>query len=185
MPRLNGLSLAGGVAVAKALARFGLSSVALKWPNDIFHEEQKLGGILVEVFGQTAGPVSVVIGIGLNVEMPPAVGRHIDQAWTDLYRAMGSAGRARNRLAGVVLDELASCVQMFEKEGWPAFQAQWRDYDIYHGRQIDIHTTDGVEQGVYLGVDADGGLILGQGQKRKIFHAGDVSLRHASEREKA
>jgi BirA family biotin operon repressor/biotin-[acetyl-CoA-carboxylase] ligase len=180
MARLNGLSLAAGVAVARALDRLGVAGVALKWPNDIYHEERKLGGILVEVFGQTAGPVAAVLGVGLNVDMPPSAGQAIDQSWTDLRRAMPGAGLVRNRLAGLVLDEMVETALLFTREGWPAFQGLWRAFDAYEGREVEVHTAERIEQGIYLGVDADGGLILGQDGSRRVFHAGDVSLRHAS-----
>ena len=182
MARLNGLSLAAGVAAARALERFGLSDVALKWPNDIFYDERKLGGILVEVFGQTAGPVSAVIGIGLNVDMPSTAGLEIDQAWIDLRTAMPEAGRSRNLLAGALLEELVETALVFSREGWPSFQKLWHRYDAYKGREVAVHTSDSIEKGIYIGVDAEGGLVLAQGDRRRVFHAGDVSLRQLSER---
>lgn len=182
MAKLNGLSLAAGVAVARALERLGLAGVALKWPNDIYHEERKLGGILVEVFGQTSGPVFAIIGAGINVDMPRSAGQAIDQAWTDLRRAMPGADSLRNKLAGLVLDELIETALVFSREGWPAFQGLWQVFDAYEGREVEVHMPDGIVQGVYRGVDSEGGLVLEQDGRRRIFHAGDVSLRPGAER---
>jgi len=177
MARLNGLSLAAGVATARALERFGLRDAALKWPNDIHHRDRKLGGILVEVLGQSTGPVSAIVGVGLNVDMPPAAGRDIDQEWTDLARSIPQAGRERNRLAALVVDELMIASTSFAQAGWSAFQRAWAAYDTYRGRAVVLHTSGGTEQGTYMGVDDDGGLILRQGAGQRIFHAGEVSLR--------
>ena len=180
MARLNGLSLVVGVAVVRALERLGVEGVALKWPNDLHVDERKLGGILVEVFGQTAGPVSAVIGIGLNFHMPAAPGQAIDQQWTDLKRIAPDLDGGRNRLAGLLIDELVQAVIRFTKAGWPAFQEAWRQRDGYRGRAVEVHTSAGMERGIYLGVDDDGGLVLQQGGGRRVFHAGEVSLRAAT-----
>ena len=67
----SGLSLAIGVAIVRALRTAGVEGVGLKWPNDILWRERKLGGILVEVSGEAHDNHSVVIGIGLNVHIPP------------------------------------------------------------------------------------------------------------------
>ncbi|MGI9295270.1 MAG: biotin--[acetyl-CoA-carboxylase] ligase, partial [Pseudomonadales bacterium] len=67
---LEGMSLAVGVVVARALKACGVAPVQLKWPNDVLHEGAKLGGILLEMTGDAAGACQVVVGIGLNVSMP-------------------------------------------------------------------------------------------------------------------
>ena len=61
---LEGLSLAVGVAVARALAACDVPAVQLKWPNDVLHDGAKLGGILLEMTGDAAGACQVVVGVG-------------------------------------------------------------------------------------------------------------------------
>jgi BirA family biotin operon repressor/biotin-[acetyl-CoA-carboxylase] ligase len=61
-----------GVAVIKALNNHGIQGVGLKWPNDIYWQQKKLGGILVEVTGEVNGPCSAVIGLGLNLHLSSA-----------------------------------------------------------------------------------------------------------------
>lgn len=81
---LEGLSLAVGVAVARALAANGLPAVQLKWPNDVIFRGAKLGGVLLEMTGDAAGVCQIVVGVGLNVAMPDSAAVAIDQAWTDI-----------------------------------------------------------------------------------------------------
>lgn len=181
MASLNGLSLVAGVAAAQAVARMGIPGVALKWPNDIHIEERKLGGILVEVFGQTAGPVSAIIGIGINVDMPADYGRDIDQEWIDIRRALSGRQPERNRLAGLLIDELIGALVLFTEKGWIAFESSWQERDLYRGREVEIHTSKGVERGTYTGVNSSGGLMLKQRGSVRVFHAGDVSLRSVGE----
>ena len=68
---LGALSLAVGVAVLRALAKMDIAGAGLKWPNDIVHEGRKLGGILIDLRGEAAGPAYVVVGVGINIRMPP------------------------------------------------------------------------------------------------------------------
>ncbi len=86
-PTFSALSLAVGVAAVNALRRLGIEGVGLKWPNDLIWQQRKLGGILIEMRGESAGPAQVVIGIGINVHMPAAVRLH----------AGGTTGRAHRR----------------------------------------------------------------------------------------
>src|SRR5690606_35135199 len=64
---VDGLSLVVGISVARALERLGASGIKLKWPNDVFWGDRKLGGILVELRGELATDCHVVIGVGVNV----------------------------------------------------------------------------------------------------------------------
>jgi BirA family transcriptional regulator, biotin operon repressor / biotin---[acetyl-CoA-carboxylase] ligase len=84
-----GLSLAMGVAVIRALRQHNIHDVGLKWPNDIYYQGKKLGGILIEVSGETDGPCAAVIGLGLNLFLPETQTQSITQAWTDLTRIIG------------------------------------------------------------------------------------------------
>ena len=78
--------LVAGIAAAEALHALGARHVKLKWPNDLVVEDgatlRKLGGLLVEGGGEHGGPVRAVIGLGLNVRMPAAFARDIDQPWS-------------------------------------------------------------------------------------------------------
>jgi BirA family biotin operon repressor/biotin-[acetyl-CoA-carboxylase] ligase len=62
-PTFSALSLAVGVAAVRALRRLGIDGVGLKWPNDLMWQQRKLGGILIEMRGESAGPAQVVIGL--------------------------------------------------------------------------------------------------------------------------
>src|SRR5690554_2642957 len=99
---LDGLSLVLGVAVADTLEALGVSGVRLKWPNDIFLPEGKLGGILVELQGELQeGVVQVVAGIGINVHMNRA--DEVEQAWTSLVRHSPDGGWSRNEIASALI----------------------------------------------------------------------------------
>src|SRR6185312_1768654 len=95
-----------GVCSLRALASLGVDGARLKWPNDLLVEDRKLGGILIELRAESAGPACVVIGIGLNVSLGAELLQSIAEmgvAATDLASA-GLAGRAsRNELAASLI----------------------------------------------------------------------------------
>ncbi|WP_146908190.1 bifunctional biotin--[acetyl-CoA-carboxylase] ligase/biotin operon repressor BirA [Arenimonas daejeonensis] len=176
---LQGLSLAVGVAVAEALHALGYTQVGLKWPNDLMADGRKLGGILVEVGGDAAGPMRVVIGLGLNVAMPVSVAESIGQPWCDLA-SLSSAPPSRHAVSVALLDALLPMLARFEREGLRPFIADWNRYDLLLGHAVHVFEGGRVHEGVAAGIADDGALRLTQpdGGERH-FHAGEASLRAA------
>ncbi|HQU17353.1 MAG TPA: bifunctional biotin--[acetyl-CoA-carboxylase] ligase/biotin operon repressor BirA [Gammaproteobacteria bacterium] len=173
---LGGLSLAVGVALVGALRDVGVDSVELKWPNDVVCGGRKLAGILLDLAGESSGPCSAVIGVGVNVEMPAAAGARIDQPWTDLM-AVAGAPVSRNRLAGRVLHRLALTAERFAREGFAPFLDEWREVDAAAGKTVDLLLPDRTVSGRAEGVDPDGALVLQIDGERHRFVAGELRLR--------
>jgi len=180
LARLGGLSLVAGVAVAEALHACGHRDVRLKWPNDLVVEQagglRKLGGLLVEGGGEHGGPVRAVIGIGLNVHMPEAFARDIDQPWCDLDALGGT--HARNAIASAVLSRLLPALADFDRDGLEPFLVRYAPLDALAGRAIDVHLHDGTATAVAEGLAPDGALRvrLDDGAVR-VLHSGEVSVR--------
>jgi BirA family transcriptional regulator, biotin operon repressor / biotin---[acetyl-CoA-carboxylase] ligase len=178
-PQLSALSLAVGVACARAMRRAGLAAVMLKWPNDLRVGDDKLGGILIEQRGEAGGACRVVIGIGLNVAMTPAQAGDLGQPWISLQAALAAAGREpppRNALAAALLDELAAALLEFDAAGFVPFLHDWNALDLIANRPVRL---DGAEplQGIARGVDPQGALIVEAQGRRHHVHSGEVSLR--------
>ena len=179
---LAGLSLAVGVAVARALDAEGFAGVALKWPNDLIHRHLKFGGILIELNGDALGPSTTVIGIGLNVRLPAAARKDIAQPVTDLASIAGRKGPAidRNRLFARLLAELAAVLRQYANEGFAPFGAEWQHRHAYQGKVVRLLLPDGATvTGKVAGVDASGALVLADGPRRARFLSGEISLRRA------
>lgn len=177
---LGGLSLSMGVAVNTALQEAGLSSAGLKWPNDVYWQQQKLAGILIEIDGESSGPCRAVVGVGINFDMRDADTAAIDQVWTDLVRAMASEGReppSRNSLAGIVLRCLVQGLETFEKNGFSAVHDEWKRWDLCDGRPVMLRIASQEIVGLGRGVDEHGALLLETEGAIRSYHAGEVSLR--------
>ncbi|WP_017364552.1 biotin--[acetyl-CoA-carboxylase] ligase [Methylococcus capsulatus] len=174
----SGLSLAVGVAVVRALRAQGIGDAALKWPNDILWSRRKLGGILIEVRGEANDQYAVVIGIGLNVNLPDSHAVAIDQDWIDLARIPGGAAVSRNRLIAGMLNELAPLLTDYETTGLAPYLEEWRGYHGFEGAQASVQQGDWVWTGRIVGVSGEGLLLLAceDGPVRE-FASGDVRVR--------
>jgi BirA family transcriptional regulator, biotin operon repressor / biotin---[acetyl-CoA-carboxylase] ligase len=177
---LGGLSLAVGVALVRAARALGAQDVQLKWPNDLLHAARKLGGILIEMQGDALGPSTVVIGIGVNVQFPPALRAQIDQPATDLVRA-GIVTRDRNLILATLLRELGTALDEFAQGGFAAFRAEWQRYHAFQNAAVVLSRSDGITlHGTAHGVDSHGALLLDTAQGRERVLSGEISLRGAA-----
>lgn len=175
---LGALSLAAGVAVLRALQKQGVAGAGLKWPNDIVHEDRKLGGILIDLRGEAAGPAYVVVGVGLNVRLPP---QSIESLRTQGIEAadlatLGAMPR-RGAVAAALVTELALALEEFAARGFAAFAAEWRAADALAGRAVRVLHGEQAEEGVARGVDEDGALLLDAGSSTHRVLAGEVTVR--------
>jgi BirA family biotin operon repressor/biotin-[acetyl-CoA-carboxylase] ligase len=176
---LSALSLGVGVAVARALARAGARGVMLKWPNDIWLHDRKVGGVLIELKAEASGPAHVVIGVGLNVDLPAAARREIEAGGARVA-ALADACTvppSRNLVAGAILDELLSMLEQFEREGFAAFRDAWTALDGLNGRAARVLLGHTVISGTARGVDQEGALLLDTGDGLRRFVSGEASLR--------
>ena len=176
---LSGFSLAIGVAVVRALRQQQIDGIGLKWPNDIYWQGQKLGGILVEVSGEANGPCTAVIGLGLNLFLPDRQAASITQAWTDLSKVTGQQQPPRNQLAGVLLNHLLPVIMEFETTGVAAYIDEWRRYDCLKEQAVRLFMFDQQIEGIAQGVDDQGLFVLRTVEDdTRVFASGEVSFNH-------
>lgn len=175
---LAGLSLAVGVAVVNALQNYGLANIGLKWPNDIVYNHSKLGGILIEMAGDAAGPCQVVIGVGLNLEMPKTgEASGIEQSWIDMRTLLQHQPVERNRLVGLILRELLLTLPQFQQHGLTYFQPRWQQLDVLTGKPVAMHLAEKQLHGIAEGIDPQGNLLVKIDGDTHRFHSGEVSVR--------
>ena len=176
MAAMAGFPLACAVILADALQTQGIAGLGVKWPNDLWLHGRKCAGLLIQLRGEAQGPCEVTLGFGINVNMPPAAGADIDQAWTALAQHHGP--QDRNRLLAALLPALTDGFARYERDGLAGFAARWQALDVLAGRSVRILAADGAIDGRALGIDADGALrvALDAGGERR-FHSGEVSVR--------
>lgn len=170
------LSLAVGIAVARALHELGYQKVGLKWPNDLYLQGKKLGGILVDVISHAGQGMRVIIGVGLNVAMQISE-EEIDQPWTSLLAANFEAAKTRNICVAAILNEAFDMLDQFAENGSAYVQKHWPDFDLAVGREVIVITEEGENSGLGAGVDNQGRFKLQTNKELKTFHHAEVSLR--------
>jgi len=179
------LPLMASVSVARAIRRAGVVTAGIKWPNDIQVAGKKLAGILVEVQSDADGGMAAVIGAGVNVSMPAAADglNGIGQPWTDLSSHSGQTvgDDFRDRVCGMLLDELLRGLDLYAQQGFGAFVAEWNRLDVLRGRLVTISGESETAVGTAAGISARGGLLLQDEEPAgsaglREYLAGEVSV---------
>ena len=170
----SGLSLAVGAMLAESVAAHLDIQLQLKWPNDLFYQERKLGGVLVELLGEQDGGHNAVIGFGLNVRMGRDDEGIIERPGTDLATASGSEVD-RNSLAAKILGKLVSGLTEINHSGMPKWLEAWRHRDMLLGRAVIVDGTPPVS-GIAAGIDDSGALLLHTETGHCSVAGGEVSV---------
>ncbi len=182
---LPALTLAIGLGAIEALEKLGIDGVQLKWPNDLIADDGKLGGILTESQSQANGAITIVTGMGLNIDLGADLdfGPDTDQARhvADLA-GFADALPARDELAAGLIDGLFSVFVDFESSGFDRFVQRWSDKDWLVGRELTIDTPQHQVTGTGAGIADDGALLVdtGLGAIRRVT-SGSVVMAGARE----
>ncbi|VTR60505.1 Bifunctional protein BirA [Serratia fonticola] len=172
-----GLSLVIGIVMAEVLQRLGAEQVRVKWPNDLYLNDRKLAGILVELTGKTGDAAQLVLGAGINMAMRETNASQIDQRWINLQEAGITIDR--NELAAKLLNELRNSLRQFEIDGLAPFISRWRKLDNFIDRPVKLLIGEQQIFGIARGIDQQGALLLEQEGVIKPFIGGEISLRSA------
>ncbi|MDR9890059.1 bifunctional biotin--[acetyl-CoA-carboxylase] ligase/biotin operon repressor BirA [Pseudenterobacter timonensis] len=172
-----GLSLVIGIVMAEVLHDLGASDVRVKWPNDLYLNDRKLAGILVELTGKTGDAAQIVIGAGINMVMRHVESEVVNQGWINLQEAGITIDR--NTLAARMIGELRSALRIFEQEGLTPFLSRWEKLDNFIHRPVKLIIGDKEIYGTSRGIDAQGALLLEQDGIIKPWVGGEISLRSA------
>jgi len=172
----EGISLAVGVAVARALDQLGVSDLQLKWPNDVLWSSKKLGGILIEVVGDPSGVCHLVVGLGLNLKTTKSMTQTIDQPWVALDAILQESPN-RNRVATCLLNHILPVLSTYEALGFSVYKSEWELLNAHANRSVDLYMGSVQTAGIVRGVNDAGALLLETEKGLEVFHGGEVSLR--------
>ena len=172
-----GLSLVIAIVMPEVLQDFGADKVRVKWPNDLYLQDRKLAGILVELTGKTGDAAQIVIGAGLNMVMRHVETDIVNQGWITLQEA--GVNIDRNALAVRLIKELRESLVLFEQEGLAPFLPRWEKLDNFIHRPVKLIIGDKEIFGISRGIDAQGALLLEQDGILKPWVGGEISLRSA------
>ncbi len=164
---LNGLSLVIGLSAVKVIrAMFSISKLQLKWPNDIYYQHQKLGGILIENKLQGEN-LYAVIGLGINLKFTK---RHFSSI--DLVHILGYMPDKYlfyKNLVQQILDD----IERFKRYKFGAFYEDWRAFDYLYARKINLRNGRSYKA---IGVDKERGALLlkNKGELKRIYSSNAI-----------
>ncbi|ABE53451.1 Biotin--acetyl-CoA-carboxylase ligase [Shewanella denitrificans OS217] len=175
MPQAMGLSLVVACSIVTVLKQMGVSGLGLKWPNDIYLNDKKLAGILIELINSAEQACQLVIGFGINMSMSASQGELIDQPWSDLSTLESMPDKTELVIA--VHKQLKQDLKRFEAAGLKDFIDAWQADDIFMGREVSLLMAPNEVTGIYKGIDEQGAVLLQTAQGLQAFVGGEISLR--------
>lgn len=153
-PKRSLLSFRAGIAVAETLRTIGVD-VSLKWPNDVLAGERKIAGILIEAIEDSA-----VVGIGVNIDTAPVPDASSIAIETGV--CIGAEG-----LLGLILERFFSSLP--ERK----VLERYRELCTTLGHSVKVTIGKDVVEGVAVGVDRQGRLLVENGEGRHVVSSGE------------
>lgn len=179
-PKASGaISLVVGISIVQALESFGYVDLKIKWPNDIYYKNKKLSGVLIEVVSVKHDFLDVIIGIGMNVNVPDSALSSVEQAWVNLAEIPCDSPASRNDLVIAIVNNLNENLSLLENKGLNAFQQSWKRYDLLLGKSIKVMQEDNsLIEGEAIGISDTGRLLVERTNNTVLpVSAGEVSVR--------
>ena len=170
-----GLSLLVGIGINRVMQKLGIHDCKLKWPNDVYHNNKKLAGILIEVEGQVGSDANAIIGIGINVDLPKNISG-IDQPFTDIKEILNRS-LDRNELIAMLFSTLTDMLKEFESCGLRPFMEEWKKADLFYNQYVYLVSGNNQIHGVSKGINESGALLLENSGGITPHHGGEISVR--------
>ena len=160
---INGLSVKVGLIVAESLQQILKKNVLLKWPNDLFYLNKKVGGILVET-SSINNIFKIVIGIGVNLQLSDS-----NKQWGNL-----EINADINKVKQQIIEMLSSKLFVFLEEDLDEdWSKRWTNLCIHNEKEIMLESNN--EELLFMGINHDGQLI-GKNKDDKILFVSESSI---------
>jgi len=174
-PEISQMPLLGGLATAHAIEQLYNISPKLKWPNDIWVEQKKIAGILVETSYTENLPEWQILGIGVNVNSAPL------EVTNPSYDASCLADIIGHKVDRVnLLQQLVRNVGLlYNQLEQNSIREEWQKRMLWKNQYIEvIDSGHNPIEGIVLGVETNGALIiqLSNGDQLKIY-SGEIRLK--------
>ena len=160
---INGLSVKVGLILAESLQQILKKNVLLKWPNDLFYLNKKVGGILVETSSMN-NIFKIVIGIGVNLQLSDS-----NKQWGNL-----EINADINKVKQQIIEMLSSKLFVFLEEDLDEdWSKRWTNLCIHNEKEIMLDSNN--EELFFMGINHDGQLI-GKKKDGKILFVNESSI---------
>lgn len=170
------LSLVLAMAVQQALIKTAGLNCRIKWPNDIYLDNRKLSGILLEMSGEFDTAYYLIAGCGINANFMPAVlDEPVSGISTSLLEQIGQPV-GLNQLLAVILNSMEVYYLKFKRYGFTALRDEFKRACFHLGKTIEIKQETKIISGINEDINEQGNLLLKIGAESVIISTGDVHI---------
>jgi len=174
--KYSGLSVLVGAILCDRFRVLGVTDAKVKWPNDVWVNEEKISGILIESI-VSASSATLVIGIGINYRQGDEASV-VDQPMTDLKTVCGNELPNRSELIGAIASDIVDAVVNGSVATRLAqLAANWHDYDALYDTEIDVIEVGNTYHGCAIGIDDRGQLRVQTDQHVRVFNSAEISVK--------
>ncbi len=176
-PMAPQLTLISAVAVVQAIEELTGLTPQIKWPNDILMNGKKVTGILTELQADADRIISIIIGIGINVNQQlDDYPEDIKNIATSLSIEKGEK-LSRAELIKILLGKLETLYKLYLDKGFYPIKLLWESYAVSIGKSLTARTITGSIYGKALGITDDGVLMIeDSGGKLHYVYSADIEL---------
>lgn len=161
-PDIGNIPQIMSLSATEILQKYGLSS-RLKWPNDLLIDKKKIGGVLAETFSLENGKkdkLFMIVGIGLNINMPAEMLQNLDRPATSLFIETGKIVSTK-ALRKELLQCFLKSLNIFFKEGFhPFLQSYEKQMILNKDDPINFHVNGKMLEGKFHAITPQGSLKL-------------------------
>ena len=169
--QLSGLNIAIGVALINTIKKCGYNHLSLKWPNDIFGQDGKVAGILIEASGNNS-KCRAIIGIGLNWQIQQSLLASIEQKCMNI----DIQGYTRTEFISKLIIEIEQVVCEFSQNKLTNIKSQWDKHDAFINQNINIIYKNKIDRARYIGINQQGLLTVKLNNEMKTLASSEVSI---------
>lgn len=169
-----GVAIAVGLSLASSLRHMGWP-VELKWPNDLWLDGEKLGGILVEMDAMAEGPSRLIIGFGINELLLSSEKKSLARPVAALQDL--KIDYDRHDLCAALCSNVIQMLMDFSRDGLASWRPLWTSYDALSERMVSFEYQGEWREGCAQGIDEQGALLILCGSELVRCHSGEVSVR--------
>lgn len=158
---ISRITLIAAIAVAQAIRDVTSLEVMIKWPNDIMIDQRKLCGILTEIKAEQDIVDFVVLGIGINVNVPI---KQLPKGATSIKEELRHRGEkinlSRVELTKKVLERLEEYYNLMKSEGFEPIIDIWKDLSVMIGSRVKVSLHGKTFEALAHDIDPDGALVV-------------------------
>jgi len=176
LTRVALLSLVFAVAIARGLENFISHKIKIKWPNDIYVEDKKIAGILLELSGEFDGADYVIAGIGVNVNIKSSdFTRDLKDTATSLLEQC-SESFDNSEVLIRMLQSIEDYYFKFIDYGFTDILEEFKGYCMHLGKEIQVNQCGRIVSGINTDIDIMGNLVINTGQEVIKISTGDINV---------